>query len=113
MVKEIFLSLMKSVIKLIPFWVSRENSVIKLADLGSREDRSDDHSLTPECLVSVLAKFPQVSVDAMASSTYTVCQKFFSKYESLNSCGIDLFSQSRERVIKTRSHCLLGGCDYY
>ena len=30
----------------------------------------------------------------MASSTNTVCQKFYSKYESLNSCGVDLFSQS-------------------
>ena len=33
-------------------------------------------------------------MDAMASSTNTVCQRFFSKYESLNSCGIGLFSQS-------------------
>ena len=55
---------------------------------------SDDYSLTSECLVSVLANFPPVSLDAMASSTYTVCQRFFSKYESLNSCGIDPFSQS-------------------
>ena len=94
MVKEIFLSLRKSVIKLVPFWVSRENSVIKLADMGSRENRSDDYSLTPECLVSVLANFPPVSVDAMASSTNTVCQKFYSKYESLNYLGVDLFSQS-------------------
>ena len=30
----------------------------------------------------------------MASSTNTVCQRFFSRFESLNSCGIDLFSQS-------------------
>ena len=72
----------------------RENSIIKLADVGSRENRSDDYSLTSECLVSVLANFPPVYMDAMASSTITVCQRFFSKYESLNSCGIDLFSQS-------------------
>ena len=37
MVKEIFLSVRKNVIKLIPHWVSRERSIIKLADVGSRE----------------------------------------------------------------------------
>ena len=60
-----------------------------MADVGSRENRSDDYGLTPDCLKSVLANFPPVSLDAMASSTNTVCQRFFSKYESLNSCGID------------------------
>ena len=75
MVKDIFLSLRKHVIKLVPFWVSRDNSVIKLADMGSRENRSDDHSLNHECLLSVLAIFPPVSLDTMAFSTNTVCQK--------------------------------------
>ena len=73
MVKEILLSLLENVIKLIPRWVYRENSIIKLAVIGSRENRSDDYSLASECLVSVLAKFPPVSVDSMASSTNTVC----------------------------------------
>ena len=56
--------------------------------------KSEDYCLTPDCLKSVLANFPPVTFDAMASSTNTVCQCFFSKYESLNSCGVDLFSQS-------------------
>ena len=78
MVKEIFLSLRKNVIKLMPHWVSSENSISKLADEGSRENRSDDYSLTSECLVSVLANFTPLSVDSMASNTNTVCQRFFS-----------------------------------
>ena len=50
MVTEIFLSLKKHVIKLVPFWFSLENNYIKLADIGSRENKSDDYSLTPDCL---------------------------------------------------------------
>ena len=42
----------------------------------------------------MLANFPTVTLDAMASSTNTVCPTFYSKYESLNSMGIDFFSQS-------------------
>ena len=94
MVREIFLSLRNHVIKLISFWVTRENQYIKLADLGSRENRSDDYSLTSDCLKSVLIHFPPITFDAMASSTNTVCQRFYSKLPSLNLCGIDIFSQS-------------------
>ena len=93
MVREIFLSLRKHVFKLVPFWISCENNYIKLADIGSRENRSDDYSLTPDCLKSVLIHFPPITFDAMASSTNTVCQRFYSKLDSLNSCGIDLFCE--------------------
>ena len=54
----------------------------------------DDYSLTSDCLKSVLMHFPKVTFDAMASSTNTICQKFYSKLPSLNSCGVDIFSQS-------------------
>ena len=65
-----------------------------MADLGSRENRSDDYSLSSDCLKSVLSNFQTVTFDAMASSTNTICAKFYSKIPSLNSCGVDLFSQS-------------------
>ena len=91
---EKYFRLRKHVIKLVPFWVSRENNYIKLADIGSRENKSDDYSLTPDCLKSVLIHFPPITFDTMASSTNTVCQRFYSKLDSLNSCGIDFFSQS-------------------
>ena len=94
MVREIFLALRNHVIKLVTYWVSRENQYIKLADLGSRENRSDDYSLSSDCLKSVLIHFPKITFDAMASSTNTICQKFYSKLPSLNSCGVDIFSQS-------------------
>ena len=94
MIREIFLSLRNHVIKLVPFWVSRDNNFIKLADLGSREHRGDDYSLSSDCLLSVLSHFKPITFDAMASSTNSVCTKFYSKLPSLNSCGVDLFSQS-------------------
>ena len=94
MIREIFLALRHHVIKLVTYWVSRENQYIKMADLGSRENRSDDYSLSSDCLKSVLKNFPKVTFDAMASSTNTICEKFYSKLPSLNSCGVDIFSQS-------------------
>ena len=94
MIREIFLALRHHVIKLVTYWVSRDNQFIKMADLGSRENRSDDYSLSSDCLKSVLSNFQKVTFDAMASSTNAICQKFYSKLPSLNSCGVDLFSQS-------------------
>ena len=57
LVREIFLSLRKYFIKLLPIWISRDNVEIKLADLGSRENRSDDYSLAPVCLRKLLVNF--------------------------------------------------------
>ena len=77
-----------------PVWVRRDNSFIEICDRGSREFRFDDYSLTKCCLKSVLKNFPKVTVDAMASSTNCIVPKFFSRYPSLNSLGVDLFSQT-------------------
>ena len=97
MVREIFLYLRKYFIRLHPIWVSRDNVEIKLAYLGSPEIRSDDYSFAQVCLAKLLVNFPPVTIDAMASSSNTICSKFFSKYQSLNSLGVDFFSQSLDK----------------
>ena len=79
LVRDIFLNLRKFHIRLIPVWLNRENSEIQLADRGSREYRSDDYSLSSSCLAKILSNFPQVSVDAMASSTNAVSRTIFSR----------------------------------
>lgn len=94
LVREIFLSLRSFCINLIPVWLSRAHEYIELSDRGSREYRSDDYSLTNSCLTNILENFPPVTFDAMASSTNTISQKFYSRYPSLNSVGVDIFAQS-------------------
>ena len=74
-------------------WVSRDNNVIELCDRGSREYRSDDYSLDSGCIARILLNFPKVTFDGMASSTNTITRKFYSRFPSLNSCGVDFFSQ--------------------
>ena len=63
-------------------------------DLGSREHRGDDYSLSSDCLKSVLCYFKPITFDAMPSTTISVRTKFYSDLPSLNFFGVDLFSQS-------------------
>ena len=63
MVREILLSLRRHFIKLVPIWISRVNGEIRFADLGCRENRSDDYSLALMCLIKVLVNFPTVTID--------------------------------------------------
>ena len=93
MLRDIFLSVRKFYIKLVPVWISRDDHVIELCDRGSREYRSDDYSLTSVCIVNILSNFPKVTFDGMASYTNAIVSKFYSRYPSLNSCGVDFFSQ--------------------
>ena len=74
-----------------PVWVSRDNVYIELCDRGSREYRADDYSLTQSCLANILKSFPPITVDAMASATNAITQKFYLKFPSFNNSGVDFF----------------------
>ena len=76
-----------------PVWVSRDNVYIELCDRGSREYRADDYSLTQSCLANILKSFPPITVDAMASATNAITQKFYLKFPSFNNSGVDFFAQ--------------------
>ena len=65
-----------------------------MCDRGSREFKFDDYSLTKECLRDILKRFPTVTIDAMASSTNCVVERFFSKIPSLNCLRVDIFCQT-------------------
>jgi hypothetical protein len=90
---DIFLSLRKFNIVLVPIWVSRENELISWADQGSRDFRSDDYSLDPVTVSTLESKFGKFSVDCMANSATAICRKFFSRYSSPGTSGIDFFAQ--------------------
>jgi hypothetical protein len=78
----IFLSLRQYGITLVPIWVSRENEIITWADAGSRYFRSDDYSLDPVSFASLESTSGKFTVDAMANSPNSVCDKFYSRYFS-------------------------------
>ena len=89
----IFLSLRRHGITLIPVWVSRENEIISWADLGSRDFRSDDYSLDSVTFASLESTYGKFTVDAMASSANATCAKFFSRYSSPGTSGVNFFAQ--------------------
>jgi hypothetical protein len=91
---EVFLSLRKFHILLVPVWVSREDEIISWADWGSRDFRSDDYSLDPVTLNSLKGKFETFTVDCMASSSNAICSKFFSRYSSPGTSGVNFFAQT-------------------
>ena len=91
---EIFLSLRKFRILLVPIWVSRENEIISWADWGSRDFRSDDYSLDPVTLTALFEKFGKFTVDCMANSANAVCSKFYSRYSSPGTFGVNFFAQT-------------------
>jgi hypothetical protein len=86
----IFLSLRKHNIVLSPVWISRESEIIMWADSGSRDLRSDDHSLDPVSFQFVEQRYGKFLVDCMASAPNATCTKFFLK---IFLCGF-IWSQS-------------------
>ena len=89
----IFLALRMHNIVLTPIWISRESEIIMWADSGSRDFRSDDYSLDPVSCQSVEQRFGKFTVDCMASAPNAVCKKFFSRYSSSGSSGVNFFGQ--------------------
>jgi hypothetical protein len=79
-------------IALVPIWVSREHEIITCADLGSRDFRSNDYSIDP--VSSLESTYDKFTVDAMPNSANTVCSKFYSRYSSHGSSGVNFFAQT-------------------
>ena len=95
---EIFLSLSDFNIKLLPVWVSRDSEIIQWADSGSRDFRSDDYSLDPVSFELLKATFGVFTVDSMANSANSVCEKFYSRFSSVGSSGVNFFAQTLNMV---------------
>ena len=94
---DVFLALRKFNIVLVPIWVSRDNEIISWADKGSRDFRSDDYSLDPVTMGTLESKFGKFTVDCMANSANAICSKFFSRFSSPGSAGIDFFAQTLDQ----------------
>ena len=90
----VFLTLRKYRITLIPVWMSRDSDIITRADLRSRDFRSYDYSLDPVTFNDLKSRFGPFNVDCMANSANSVATKFFSRYFSIGTSGINFFAQS-------------------
>ena len=95
---EIFLSLLAFNIKLVPVWVTRDSQIIQWADSGSRDFRSDDYSLDPVSFELLKATFGVFTVDSMANSANSVCGKFYSRFSSVGTSGVNFFAQTLTMV---------------
>ena len=95
---EIFVSLLAFNIKLVPVWVTRESEIIQWADSGSRDFRSDDYSLDPVSFDLLKATFGVFTVDSMANSANSVCEKFYCKFSSVGTSGVNFFAQTLNMV---------------
>ena len=62
--------------------------------MGSRDFRSDDYSLDPVTFNDIKSHFGPFHIDYMANTANTVCVKFFSRYFSVGTSGINFFAQS-------------------
>jgi hypothetical protein len=94
---EIFLALAEFHIKLVPVWVSRDNEIIEWADQGSRDFRSDDYSLDPVTLQFLKATFGNFTLDTMANAANCICPKFYSRFSSVGTFGVNFFAQTLNR----------------
>ena len=90
----VFLTLRKFRITLIPVLISKDSDIITKADQGSRDFRSDDYLLDPVTFNDLKSRYGPFHVDCMANSANSVAAKFFSRYISIGTSGINFFAQS-------------------
>ena len=93
MIIEVILKLRSFNIKIEPVWVSREEGIIKYADIGSRDFHADDISIDAESFQEAEKVFGNFSVDCFASASNAKCKKFFTRKDVPGSAGMDFFMQ--------------------
>ena len=93
MVVEVTLALREWRIKVEARWKSREEGIIRIADLGSRDYHEDDVSLDFDTFMQVVERFGVFDVDCFASSFTKKAVRFFSRLDVLGTAGVDFFLQ--------------------
>ena len=90
---EVILKLRDYNIEVEPVWVSRDDGIIKFADMGSRDFHADDIMVDMETFGDAEKKFGVFTVDGFASADNAKCGKFFSRLDVPGSSGVDFFMQ--------------------
>ena len=94
MIMEVVLKLRQYNIEVEPVWVSRDEGIIKFADMGSRDFHSDDITIDMQSFAIAEEVFGKLTVDCFASASNTKCERFFSRKDVPGSSGVDFFMQS-------------------
>ena len=81
---------------IIPVWTFRDDENIKLADLGSKFEKStDEWSIDPQTYIDICNYFQaKPTVDCFATTLNRKCKRFFSKIPQEGSLGVNYFTQS-------------------
>ena len=82
-------------LQIVPVWTSRNHNRIVLADLGSKFSQStDEWGVSRDLIQQLFSSWGlQPTVDCFASSSNTICKKFFSKIPQIGSSGVNFFVQ--------------------
>ena len=94
MIVEATVALRKYGISMEAVWVSRNEEIISLADLGSRDYDRDDISLDFDTMVNIYQEFGDFDLDAMATATTSKGKKFFSRRQTPGTSGVNFFHQT-------------------
>ena len=78
-------------------WRSRDEGIIKWADLGSREHHKDDVELDFDTMALVYRMFGDFDVDVMATRRTSKGRAFFSLRDEPYSAGVDFFHQELKK----------------
>ena len=93
MIVEATLALRRHGISMQAMWVSREEGIIALADMGSRDYDRDDISLDFASMAEIYEAFGDFQWDGFATATTSKGKKFFSRRQSPGSSGVNFFHQ--------------------
>ena len=95
MVKEIFLNCRKWDVRLVVEWRSRDDPLLKIADVGSKDFDDSCYSLDFESFSALMDFFShlRLDVDAMAHDWNKKCENFFSRLYDSRALGINFFAQ--------------------
>jgi hypothetical protein len=93
LVVEALLALRSYGISMESAWLSREDGIIKIADLGSRDYHADDISVDFDTFLAITEQFGVFEVDCFAASHNKKADRFFSRNDVIGSGGVDFFVQ--------------------
>ena len=95
MIMKVTLSLREFGIVVEPVWMSRDDGIIKYADMSSRDFHSDDISVDSLTFQKAVDMFGPFSVDGFASASNAKCLKYFSKLDVPGS-SVGLFQDYKD-----------------
>ena len=93
-VLKLFLKLRKLKIQHIAVWIPRDNPIMQIADMGSREFDIDNWTIDSPSFSSLNEKWGPFTVDIFASAENARLIKFYTQFPEVGSSGVNAFCQN-------------------